>query len=159
MAYLHFHFCSCLPGKSLSELVQLEAEIGDLLTSSDSIDPDYWSRVLDHLKLEKLKTKIRSIQSTLQKTTLNDVAPLTDAQQDMDVKRNVEEIAASSSSDNESGGTEIHEECPSPEPCVTFDGKDVVAEEEDNDQIALLRHQVPLDLSIACSLNDDGLLL
>ena len=127
--------------------MQLEAEIGDLLTS-DSIDPDYWTRVLENLKLEKLKTKIRSIQSTLQKTTLDDVAPLCDTQEDIDAKRNVEEVAECASSDNESGGTEIHEECPSPEPCASFDGKDVVAEEEDNDQIALLRRQVILDLSV-----------
>lgn len=68
-------------GKSLSELLQLELEIRGLMNSSDVMDPEYWAHVLKLLELEKLKTKVRSIQADVQRKALDHIQPMIKSEQ------------------------------------------------------------------------------
>jgi len=149
--YVEEEIQNMLAGKSLSDLVQLEQEIRDLLRTADNIDPDYWTRVLENLEIEKLKTKVRSIQTNVQKSSLEYVGQSSNPQlkeekkiETDDTEGRVEDVQSDEDEEMEST-----EDCPSPEPCTSFDGMDVIPEDEDYDQVALLRRQVQLQFSTA----------
>lgn len=130
-------------GKSLAELSQLEREVQDLLRTSDNIDPEYWTRVLDHLKIEKLKSKLRTIQTSVQKASLNYLT----SQDQTSTKTEVPVLAKEEEIDQESNEEDEQlpiEECPSPDPISDFEGMDVIPEDEDYDQIAILRQKVSI---------------
>jgi len=148
--YVEDEIQNMLAGKPLAELVQLEQEIRDLLRTSDNIDPDYWTRVLENLEIEKLKTKIRTIQTNIQKSALDTVAqPLNLQEREPRTEIDNEGKDEEAMPDEESEELDIDEECPSPEPFTSFEGMDVIPEDEDYDQVALLRRQVQLRYSEA----------
>lgn len=139
--------------------MQLEQEIQDLLRTSDNIDPDYWTRVLENLEIEKLKTKVRSIQTNVQKSSLDYVGQSSNLQMKVLWCRvcHLSLLSAKEEKKSETDDTEGRvedplseedeemestEECPSPEPFMSFEGMDVIPEDEDYDQVALLRRQV-----------------
>lgn len=147
-----------IAGKPLSELVQLEQEIRDLLRTSDSIDPEYWTRVLDNLEIEKLKTKVRTIQTEIQKAALDFMGPSAKLEKvfmplkqtrlscalkvESKAEANDPEEKIELDASEEDVEVECTEACPSPEPITSFEGKEVIPEDEDYDQIAVLRRQV-----------------